>query len=104
VVEIPIVQGIVLDQESALTLEELAAACAASDEWVVELVQVGVLYAPGGEPAEWRFSGRDLARARRVRKLQSDFEANLELAALVLDFMDEVERLRVRLRRAGFDA
>ena len=93
------VTGQVLE-EAALTVEELARACAADPDWVVTRVEAGVLTCIATEPAP-RFTSADLRRARRVRALERDFEADPELAAMVADLIDEVEHLRVRLRRAG---
>jgi chaperone modulatory protein CbpM len=54
------------------------------------------------EPSEqWPFSGSALQRARRLRGLERDFDANPELAGLATDLFEELERLRARLRRAG---
>lgn len=97
------ISGVLLD-ETALTLEELARAVNVEPEWVVRHVQAGVL---GGEPSvqmtTWRFRSRDLDRARRLLRVERDFEANEELAALVADLGDEVRRLRSRLRVLGFE-
>jgi chaperone modulatory protein CbpM len=88
--------------EARLTLDELAMSCTVSREWVIEHVQAGVLpAAPGSEPGHWAFTGRDLLRSRRISGLERDFDANPELAGLVADLFDELERLRTRLRRAG---
>jgi MerR HTH family regulatory protein len=40
---------------------------------------------------------------RRIRRLQRDFEANLQSVAVMLDLIDEIERLQARLHRAGLD-
>ena len=78
--------------------------CAVSDDWVVEHVRAGVLLsAPGSDPAQWQFSGRDLLRTRRLLELERGFDANPELAGLVADLFDELERLRARLRGAGLE-
>eukprot|EP01133_Synstelium_polycarpum_P006666 gene6667-7749_t len=45
----------------------------------------------------WRFTSLDLVRARRLREIESVFDANAELAALVVDLSEEVARLRRRL-------
>lgn len=91
--------------DGALTLEELAASCMASREWVIEQVHAGALHSdPAAGPGGWAFSGRDLLRARRLRGLERDFDASPELAGLVADLFDELERLRIRLRRAGLPA
>ncbi len=50
---------------------------------------------------EWRFTSRDLVRARHIHSMERDFDAVPELAGLVADLLDEVEGLRARLRRAG---
>lgn len=88
--------------DARLTLDELAASCTVSREWIIEQVQAGVLLAdPEPDPGLWSFSGHDLLRARRLRRLEQDFDAPPELAGLVADLFDELERLRARLRRAG---
>lgn len=95
------ISGVLLD-EVALTLEELARAVDVEPEWVVRHVQAGVL---GGEVAvqvtSWRFRSRDLDRARRLLRLERDFDANEDVAALVIDLGDEIRRLRSRLRVLG---
>ncbi len=91
---------VVLDDESsALTLEELAAACAVEPHWVVERVEAGFI----GDFAavtrtRWRFASAELVRARRLAALERQMDANPELAALVADLIEEVQTLRKRLR------
>ena len=96
--------GVLID-EVTLDLDELARACKVEPEWVVRHVQAGVLGALGGEGAAQltsvRFRSVDLARARRLFELERDFDANEQLAALVIDLADEVRRLRTRLRTLG---
>jgi len=95
-----ILTGVVLD-EVALTVEDLARACAVESQWVVERVEAGLLGSASVKSVEWRFASADLARARRLAALERDFDANQELAALVVDLVEEVARLRGRLRAAG---
>ena len=92
--------GVVLD-EVALTLEDLARACAVEPQWIVERVEAGLLGSVSLKSVEWRFVSADLARARRLAALERDFDANQELAALVVDLIEEVGRLRGRLKAAG---
>lgn len=94
-----IVTGILLD-EVALTLEELAQACAVEPQWIVERVEAGILGDGSMQVASWRFTSIDLTRARRMRQLERDFDAVPELAALMADLLEEVERLKGRLRAA----
>jgi chaperone modulatory protein CbpM len=51
----------------------------------------------------WRFRSGDLARARRLLRVERDFDANEDLAALVVDMADEIRRLRARMRVLGID-
>ena len=95
-----ILTGVVLD-DVALTLEDLARACAVEAQWVVERVEGGLLGRTSVESIEWRFVSADLARARRLAALERDFDANQELAALVVDLIEEVARLKARLKAAG---
>ena len=95
-----ILTGVVLD-EVALTLEDLARACAVEPRWIVERVEAGLLGSASLKSAEWRFVSADLVRARRLAALERDFDANQELAALVVDLIEEVGRLRGRLEAAG---
>jgi chaperone modulatory protein CbpM len=88
-------------EDACLTLEELASACAVDPEWVIRHVEEGILRTAGGSVVEWRFTSRDLARARHVYTLERDFDAVPELAGLVADLLDEVDRLRARMRRSG---
>ena len=93
--------AILLD-ETRLSLDELAVSCSVSRDWIIQHVQAGVLLAePGADPSRWSFTGFDLLRARRLRSLERDFDANPELAGLVADLFDELERLRARQRREG---
>lgn len=92
--------GVCLTDEQALGLDEFAAACGTEPEVVRVLVDEGLVRPVVDRPA-WRFGGEELARVRRIRRLQRDFEANLQSVAVMLDLLDEIERLRAQLRRAG---
>jgi chaperone modulatory protein CbpM len=92
----------VLVDDAALTLEELAQACAVEPEWVLQRVRGGILLAHAAGPAEaWRFSSADLVRARRLCQVERVFDANDDVAALVVDLSEEIRRLRGKLSAAG---
>ena len=82
--------GILLDEKIELSMIEISRACSSSTEWVVELVEEGVLEPIGHEQAHWRFSGTSLQRAHTARRLQHDLEIDLAGIALALDLMDEM--------------
>jgi chaperone modulatory protein CbpM len=98
--------GVLIDQ-ATLSVDELARACDVEAEWVLRHVRAGVLGGAdlGIEVAIERlqFGSADLVRARRLLSLESVFDANEDIAALVLDLGDEIHRLRARLRVLGAD-
>lgn len=79
-------------------MEELCRACRVRQEWILELVEEGILE-PQREYDDWRFAGPSLRRVRTVWRLQRDLGVNLAGAALVLDLMEEIDTLRARLGR-----
>jgi len=95
--------GVCLTEDHALELEAFAAACGTEVEFVRLLVDEGLVQPVALQPA-WRFGGEELARVRRICRLQRDFEANLQSVAVMLDLLDEIERLRAQLQRAGITA
>jgi chaperone modulatory protein CbpM len=95
--------GILLDEQAELSLHDLCHACSTSTEWVIELVDEGVLEPIGHEQSHWRFSGPSLLRARAAMRMQHDLQINLAGVALALDLIEEIEAMRERLRRVETD-
>lgn len=97
--------GIVLDEHTELTLNDLSRACCSSAEWIIELVDEGALepITPHKVQTQWRFPGSSLPRARTAMRLQRDLGVNLAGVALAMDLLDEIEQLRTRLCRFDID-
>lgn len=95
-----VVTGILLD-DASITLEELAHACAVEPQWIVERVEAGILGDGSIQVTGMRFTSIDLTRARRIRQMERDFDAVPELAALVADLLEEMDRLKERIKAAG---
>jgi len=98
-----ILSGILLDEHTELSLNELSQACTSSTEWIIELVAEGALEPLGQKPlnspeTQWRFSVNALQRARKAMRLQRDLGLDLVGIALALDLLDEIESLEARLR------
>ena len=91
--------GTILEEEVVLSLSELSLAARLSQKRVVELVEEGVVEPIGREPGDWTFRGTSLQRIRCARRLEHDLGVNTAGIALVLDLLDEMERLRARLER-----
>ena len=86
-----------------LSLRDLARAVGADDQWVLRLVDVEILHvdAPDQPPERWHFRSADLQRALAARRLERDFGANLDTAALILDLQSELRHLRAVLGAHG---
>ena len=87
-----------LDDSVEFSLDDLCTLCSVSADLIVEIVAEGIVEPAGADRAHWRFSGVALTRIQRVIRLQEEFDVNLPGAALALELLEEVERLR-RLRR-----
>ena len=91
--------GVLLDERTDLSLNDLCRACSSSAEWIIELVEEGVLEPIDVKQDRWRFSGTCLHRARTARRLQCDLEINLPGVALALQLLDEIETLKTQIYR-----
>ena len=97
-----VLTGDILD-ETTLSLDDIAQACSVRAEWVVQKVEAGLLTCSIQESSTWHFASADLTRAKRLVAIEQDFEANEEVAALVVDLIEEIERLKQKLKTAGID-
>lgn len=90
--------GEIIDEQVRLSLHELCCDGRVSAEFVLELVEYGILQPRDGQsPGQWRFAGEDLVRLHRALRLQRDLEVNLPGLALSLDLLEELQTLRRRL-------
>lgn len=95
--KIEFVTGVVVDERTELTLGDVCRACAVHAEWLVALVEEGVIEPEGSDQTSWRFSGAQLRDALKVARMQRDLGVNLAGAALALELIAEIEALRERL-------
>ena len=82
---------VALVDEALLTLDDLCRAGAVAPDWVTERVQAGLLVTRRGEAAAWHFDAVALQRVRCMVRLERDFDAVPELAALVADLQAEID-------------
>lgn len=97
--KITAIRGTIVEADTALSLGELCRACAVSAEDVLRLVEEGVIEPRGREPRVWRFEAVCVRRVTRAQRLRRDLGLNLAGAALAVDLLEELDRLRTRLRR-----
>ena len=91
----------ILEEQGGFSLEDLCRACAAHADLVAELVEEAVIVPVGHARHEWRFTGVHLRHARVAVRLHQDLGVNAVGAALALQLMDELDRLRAQVQRLG---
>lgn len=89
--------GTVVEEDVTYSFAELCERCALSSDELIAMVQEGLLQPQGGAPQEWVFPGSALRRLRTALLLQRRMEVNLPGAALALDLLDELRRLRAQV-------
>lgn len=88
--------GLLLE-DAWLSLEQLAGACAVDAAWLLARLQADLFPEATCAAGTWRLPPAALVRARRMRQVERDFDAAPELAALVADLLEEIDRLRAHL-------
>ena len=88
-----------MDETIRLTLLELCDLGKTNAEWILELVDEGVLEPEGSAVDEWLFDTNALKRLQMVQRLQNDLRVNLPGTALALDLLEEIEALKAQIIR-----
>ncbi len=95
--------ALAIDGAHPLAIHDLAHACGEEIDWVIQLVEVGILCGPDSTVStdHWQFQSADLQCALEARRLERDFGVTLDAAALILDLQHEVRRLKATLHHHG---
>lgn len=98
-----ILDGLLLDEQTELSLDDLCKACSVSEEWIIELVEEGALEpvnieVTGYQQTQWQFTNRCIQRTHTAMRLQRDLNINLAGVALALDLLEKIDSLETRLR------
>ncbi|MBW2658503.1 MAG: MerR family transcriptional regulator [Deltaproteobacteria bacterium] len=94
---LPVLEGLVLEEEYSLTLRQLCRICTVRSEHILELVEEGIIEPRGAGRGQYRFHTDSLRRVQVSCRLQRDLGVNLAGVALALDLLDEIEQLRNRI-------
>lgn len=82
------------DYSTGLPLHDTCHAVGLPAAQIIEIVSVGILAPSGDTPETWVFDLHMISTARRALRLQRDLHLDWEAVALVLDLLDERDRLR----------
>ncbi|RDI41812.1 chaperone modulator CbpM [Aquicella lusitana] len=83
--------------DTPVSLEEICEICNISADFIQDLIEYEIVHPEGELPEEWQFDLDELQRIKTALRLQRDLEVNLAGVAVVLDLLDEMERLRARM-------
>jgi chaperone modulatory protein CbpM len=86
--------GIVLDEHVTLTVHEVCEVCGIEESVVIEMVKEGVAEPVDDAASTMEFSGVAVTRILTAHRLQRDLHINLPGAALAIDLMEEIRRLK----------
>lgn len=79
-----------------LTLYELTRSFGVSVETIVEIVEEGIITIAEPKQEKWIFDRQDVSRIRTAIHLHRDLGINYPGAALIVELLDEIERLRLK--------
>jgi len=87
------------DTDATYTLEVIASLTGVTSQTVLHYQEQGLISpATGREPDAGQFDAEALRTLRRIEHLRSTCEVNESGLKLILELMDEIERLRAELR------
>ena len=91
------ISGIILDEFTEVTMDDLCQTCRVDQTVVVSLIEEGIVEPNSRDESPWRFSGTALPVIARAIRLQRDLELNPAGVAFALDLLDEIEQLRKQI-------
>lgn len=98
------VSATLIDAASPLNIQELARLCGTKPEWVMQVVEVGILSPQDqGNSTEWHFVSADVSRALEARRLEYQMGANLDSVAMMMDLIQELRKAKALLRTYGLE-
>jgi chaperone modulatory protein CbpM len=86
-----------LHAQSRVTLVELAQSSGLPEDLLRELVEYGALEPTEGA-GEWCFDAECVVRVRTAARLRNDLELETGSLALVLSFLERIQRLEAQVR------
>ncbi len=94
-----ILEGEILDESTEFDLEGLCRACQVDRKLAMDLVVEGIVEPSHRDLEQWRFTGTAVCRAQVAVRLRRELGVNVAGAALALELLDEISRLRRALDR-----
>jgi chaperone modulatory protein CbpM len=94
--------NIIIEQHTvSYSIDDLCHYCTIDIHSIEEFVELGVIEPDDMNAPKWQFSMADYIRLRKALRLGQDLDINPPGAALVLELIDEIDRLQQQLASRG---
>ena len=90
--------GKLVSNAPILGLQDLCEICSVSEVTVRAYVEEGVVDVQSDDAGHWRFSEVSVVRLQKAHRLERDLGLNPAGAALALDLLGQIDKLKTRLR------
>lgn len=88
------ISGVILDEDTLLSYEEICRATHENDELIIQLIEYQIIHPKKGSTKNnWEFDSLALKRARLACNFYHDLEVNLQGIALLIDLLERIEAL-----------
>lgn len=94
-----VVTGMIFDETTEITVVELCEVCSVDQQTIKDLIAEGILEPIDNDSEKPRLPYSSVRRTHTVVHLQRDLGVNIAGAALALELLERIERLRARLRQ-----
>lgn len=91
----------IVSETAICTLDDLCQACGVDAGWIATIVEHGIIEPVGKDETAWQFTRISAVRAAKARRLERDLDLNVPGIAVVLDLLDQIEELKMRLKTLG---
>lgn len=93
---VPVLEGLILEEQDALSIGEICRMCRVHADYILDLVDYGILEPVDKKMRQHCFCGECVMRILKAVRLQRDMGINLAGVAMILDLLDEIDELRSR--------
>jgi len=92
-----IITGVLINDGQTLSFVEVCQSCHLSEKFLIDLLEHGLLGDVSGDYKHVTFEPAMLARIRSAYRLHHDLEMDLQGVLMVLDLLDEMEKMHNEL-------
>ena len=92
-----IVTGVLLDENTTISIVEVCRSCRISEDELLEMIEHGLFELKIGHPKDMGVDHNVFRRIQSARRMQHDLGINLPGVVLVLELLDELERVHNEL-------